>query len=123
MSNRTANATMPPSPFAGSRSVSMLTPQQVAQFDRDGFLNGGRVLGDADVDELREELDRVIAANKRGFAAGEAKPVRISDISAGKGGEVWQIVNIWEASAAFERLLYLKPVAQAISQLAHHPDI
>jgi hypothetical protein len=51
----------------------------VAQFDRDGFLNGGRVLGDADVDELREELDRVIAANKRGFAAGEAKPVRISD--------------------------------------------
>jgi ectoine hydroxylase-related dioxygenase (phytanoyl-CoA dioxygenase family) len=101
----------------------MLISQQVAQFDRDGFLNGGRVLDDAQVEELRDELDRVIAASKRGFASGEATPVRISDISAGRGGEVWQIVNIWEASPAFERLLYLEPVAMAISQLAQHPDI
>jgi hypothetical protein len=100
----------------------MLSPEQVADFDRNGHLNGGRVLDDRDVDKLRDELDRVIADGRRGFA-GEPRPVRIADLSAGRGGEVWQIVNIWEASPAYERLLYLKPVVEAISQLAHHPDI
>jgi ectoine hydroxylase-related dioxygenase (phytanoyl-CoA dioxygenase family) len=101
----------------------MLSPTQVTEFDRNGYLNGGRVLDDAEVDELRAELDRIIARGKTGFASGEPKPVRIVDLSAGKGGEVWQIVNIWEASPAYERLLYLKPVVEAISRLAHHPDI
>jgi ectoine hydroxylase-related dioxygenase (phytanoyl-CoA dioxygenase family) len=36
---------------------------------------------------------------------------------------IWQIVNIWEASPAFERLLYLKPVVEAIAQLTHHGEI
>src|SRR5688500_19282438 len=102
----------------------MLDATQVSEFDRNGYLNGGRVLDDADVDELRDELDRVIARGKSGFAPDEPQPVRIADLGKGKsGGEVWQIVNIWEASPAFERLLYLRTVAEGISQLAHHDEI
>ena len=102
----------------------MLSDDQVAEFDRHGYLNGGRVIDDAAVDALRDELDRVIARGKEGFAAGEPRPVRIANLAAGnESGEVWQIVNIWEASAAFERLLYLKPITEGISRLAHHGDI
>jgi ectoine hydroxylase-related dioxygenase (phytanoyl-CoA dioxygenase family) len=36
---------------------------------------------------------------------------------------VWQIVNIWEASPAFERLLYLKPVIEALHQLTGEADL
>ena len=102
----------------------MLDASQVSEFDRNGYLNGGRVLDDADVDELRDELDRVIARGKAGFAPHEPQPVRIADLGKGKGGgEVWQIVNIWEASPAFERLLYLRTVAEGVSQLAHNDEI
>src|ERR1043165_5034461 len=103
-------------------TLLMLSPSQVSQFDRDGFLNGGRVVSDAQVEELRNELDRVIQTHQRGFKDNEPQPVLTSKW--GTGGEViWQIVNIWEASEAFERLLYLRPVIEAITQLTHHGDI
>ena len=38
----------------------MLTSEQVAQFQRDGFLLGGKVLTDETVDLLNEEVARVI---------------------------------------------------------------
>ena len=39
----------------------MLTEEQVAEFHENGFLNGGPVLDDAQVEVLREDLYRVIA--------------------------------------------------------------
>src|SRR5690348_1817351 len=102
----------------------MLTRKQVDDFDRKGFGNGGRVIDDDTVEELRSELDRVIAHHKEGgFADDERKPVMISKWGAAGGPEIWQIVNIWEASPAFERLLYLPAVVEAISQLTHQPDL
>jgi ectoine hydroxylase-related dioxygenase (phytanoyl-CoA dioxygenase family) len=101
----------------------MLSEQQVKEFDRNGCLIGGKVISDDEVQELRDELDRVIAKGQSGFAEGEARPVLISNLSGKADAPVWQIVNIWEASPAFERLLYTKPVIEAISQLTHQPDI
>jgi hypothetical protein len=101
----------------------MLSEQQVKEFDRNGCLIGGKVIGDDTVQELRDELDRVIAKGQNGFAEGEARPVLISNLSGKADAPVWQIVNIWEASPAFERLLYTRPVIEAISQLTHQPDI
>jgi phytanoyl-CoA hydroxylase len=102
----------------------MLSAAQVKEFDRNGFLNGGRVIDDAQVAELQRDLDRVIEKESTGgFKDDEARPVMISKW--GKPGEsvIWQVVNIWEFSPAFERLLYLKPVVEAISQLTHQPDL
>ena len=107
----------------------MLSAAQIREFDRNGCLIGGRVIDDAQVEELNRELDRVIATHEAsGFAAdddgaGAKKPVMISKWGDTPESIIWQIVNIWEASPAFERLLYLPPVALAISQLAHHGDI
>jgi ectoine hydroxylase-related dioxygenase (phytanoyl-CoA dioxygenase family) len=36
---------------------------------------------------------------------------------------VWQIVNIWEASSAFERLIYHPTIVKGISQLTDAPNL
>src|SRR3954468_24950434 len=102
----------------------MLSAEQVKEFDRNGFLNGGRVIDEAAVKELQSELDRVIEKqNSGGFGAGEAKPGMISKWGRPGQSVSWQLVNIWEASPAFEKRLYLRPVVEAISQFTHQPDL
>ena len=81
-----------------------LSPEQVSAFRRDGFLNAGRLLDDAELDELAAELDRIIAAGPHGFADGDPRPVLFRTFEQER--PVWQIVNIWEASPVFERLIY-----------------
>jgi phytanoyl-CoA hydroxylase len=104
----------------------MLAASQIEEFQRNGFLNGGRILDDEELEELKEELDRVLDKGLEGLAEGEKRPLLLRDL---KGGEevsanpVWQVVNIWEASTAFERLLYHPFIVVAISQLAGQPDL
>jgi phytanoyl-CoA hydroxylase len=43
----------------------MLTKEQVAEFHENGYLNGGAVVDDAQVEVLRLELERVIADKDR----------------------------------------------------------
>ena len=104
----------------------MLNEEQIARFDADGFLNAGPLLEQDEVEELRSELDRVLETGPDGFAEGEPKPVAFRDMSA-RGGvsghPVWQIVNIWEASEAFERLLYHPAITGAFCQLSRQSDI
>jgi len=101
----------------------MLNDRQIAEFNRIGCLLGGQVISESEVQELRDQLDRVIDNGKTGFAPGEPQPVMISNLSKDKDQPVWQIVNIWEASPAFERLLYNPRIAKAINQLTGKPDI
>lgn len=102
----------------------MLSSRQVAEFDRNGCLIGGKVVDDADVEELRAELDRIIATHQAGgFKEDEKQPVMISNLGGKADAIVWQVVNIWEASPAFERLLYLPAVAEALHQLTNKKDL
>ena len=105
----------------------MLTAQQAAEFHRHGFLNGGGVLGDEEVEELAAELDRVLERGADGFSAAEPRPVLLRDLNAARPQSgpqpVWQVVNIWEASPAFERLLYHPAIVKAVSQLTAEPDL
>src|SRR5690242_1683 len=119
----------------------MLSRAQVERFDRDGFLNGGRVVDDRELPQLADELDAIIAKGPDGFSAGEPRPVLFRDLTAvragaggGAGGDayggqaasatpVWQIVNIWEAAPAFRRLLYHPAIVKAISQLTRMNEL
>jgi phytanoyl-CoA hydroxylase len=92
----------------------MLTDTQVTQFRRDGFLKGGRVLSDAQVEVLREELGRVIAGHDKGGP----QPVLLRNLTGKDGSPVWQIVNIWQASDAFNDLVHNQTVAEEVAQLA-----
>ena len=91
----------------------MLSAEQVAQFHQNGFLNGGHVIGDEEVDALRAELERVIE-NQDTL---ERKPVRIANLSGKAEAPVWQIVNIWEASDAYRDLMCNRKIAEDVAQL------
>jgi ectoine hydroxylase-related dioxygenase (phytanoyl-CoA dioxygenase family) len=103
----------------------MLSEQQVREFDRNGCLIGGKVISHVQVDELRCELDRVIATHQAGGFEddGKPRPVMISKWGESPESVIWQIVNIWEASPAFERLLYTRPVVEALQQLTRANDL
>lgn len=91
----------------------MLNHTQMAQFETNGFVVGGRILDDAQLAELRSELDRVIA-NRDG---GGRQPVLLHNMSQRADTTIWQIVNIWEASDAFKALVRNRRVAEEVAQL------
>ena len=92
----------------------MLTQQQVEQFRENGFLKGGKVLADDQVEELREEVARVIRDKDN---AAVPQPVLLRNISREPAAQTWQIVNIWRASKAFERLISSSAVVNEVAQL------
>lgn len=99
----------------------MLSSAQVEQFQRDGCLVAGRVIDDAELEELRGELQRIIAAGPEEMARQARRPVLFRNLNPGQSGKqaVWQIVNIWEASDAFERLIRNRLVVEAVAQLCN----
>src|SRR3954471_16871567 len=80
----------------------LLDQAALDRFDRDGFVKGPKALSDDQLEELRSELDRVIADDGK---AGVPQPTRLMNIGGDTARPVWQIVNIWEASDAYRRLL------------------
>lgn len=100
----------------------MLTKAQIEQFHRDGFLKGGIVLSEAEVDLLRAELDLVMEGKS------VRKPVRNVNLLEGAGNmgmdmtvneKVVQIVNIWMASEAFYRHAQNATICEEIAQLSN----
>ena len=89
----------------------MLSPEQVASFHANGFVRGSRVLDDETLDELRSELEKV----SNGTAAG--KPVLMRNLSRDPQRTVLQIINIWEASPAFHKLISHAQVVAEVAQL------
>jgi hypothetical protein len=97
----------------------MLNEQQIRQFHTDGFLLGSRVLDDQQVEGLREELARVIRDQNNPLVR---QPVCLSNIG-GAGAQIWQIVNIWEASEAYQALVYHPVIAGEIAQLLKAKEV
>lgn len=89
-------------PAANHTDPSIQELDGLAQaYDRDGYVTGGQVLSAEQVALLRRELDRVVAERE---AAGVPQPYRITSMGQA-GAPIWQIVDIWLASAAFAALL------------------
>jgi hypothetical protein len=106
--------------------------EQVAQFQRDGFLNGGPMLSPEEVQELSVALDEIIRRGPDGFRSDEPRPVLFRDLNGsgdsmggmqGAGRPVWQIVNMWEASDPFRQLLHNPAIVEAISRLSGFRDL
>ncbi len=103
----------------------MLTDSQVTEFHRNGFLNGGRILDDAGVQELRDELQRVLDTGPEGFPEDGPRPVLFHNMVREREPErcVWQIVNIWEVSDAYHRLIHHPFVVEAIGRLTEADEL
>ena len=91
----------------------MLTEAEVARFQERGFVKGGKVLSDEEVDELRDELARVIENHD----SLERKPVRLTNLSGDDEAPVWQIVNIWNASDGFYSVIKNRQIVEELAQL------
>lgn len=98
----------------------MLTPTQIADFRANGFLNGGIVLTDEEVEELRGEVMRVIAERER---TDIPQPVLVRNLASNESAPVWQIVNIWMASAPFKRLMAHPKITRGIAQLTDATEL
>ena len=92
----------------------MLTSAQIEQFHADGFSNGGQVLSSDEVEELRNEVMRVIDDREREDIP---QPVHVRNMSRDDSKAVWQIVNIWEASKPFRDLISRTDITTGIAQL------
>ena len=92
----------------------MLTDAQVEQFKADGYVCGGRVVDDDHLEQLRSDLERVIRDHGK---ADVRQPVSLRNLSGDDDAPVWQIVNIYEASDAFRRLIDLSTITEEIAQL------
>ena len=93
----------------------MLTVEQLEQYKRSGFVNGGPVIDDDFAAELQEETLRVIADRDNPAVL---QPVRLANLSSDSDTPIWQIVNIWEASPAFKKLVTLPQIAAMAAQLS-----
>lgn len=92
----------------------MLTRQQIDQFQANGFLNGGHVLNEEEVEELRSEIRRVIEQRDRSDVP---QPVLVRNLTGNDDTPVWQIVDIWMASAPFRKLIAHPQITEGIAQL------
>lgn len=98
----------------------MLSDEQVEAFQRDGYVNGGRALSDDEVETLRTELARVIEDDGK---ADVKQPVLLRNLSKDAAHPVWQIVNIWEASPAYQKLISTPKIVEEIAQLTGAPKL
>ena len=90
-----------------------LTPQQVALYHRNGFVNAGQVIDDVEVARLQGELERVLRDRAR---ADLPQPYALSNFTGDDAHPLWQIVNIWQASEAFLDLLFNPRIIAAVQQ-------
>ena len=101
----------------------MLTESQLSEFDRNGFVNGGKILDDVELERLTLALDEMIDRGPDGFLETEQSPVSFKNISGNNERPVWQIVNVWEASEAFKFLVYNSDIVRGVSQLTQENDL
>lgn len=99
----------------------MLSDQQVAQFRRDGFLDGGPCLTADEVDELRAELGRVIADRDN---PDKPQPSALNDLSnSAEDTHIWWMLNIWMASEPYKRLLEHPKITEEVAQLTDAQEL
>ena len=98
----------------------MLTQAQIDFFHANGYVNGGQVLTDDEVESLRSETMRVIDERER---TDIPQPVMVRNLARDEGAPVWQIVNIWMASEPFHRLISHPKITKGLAQLTDAAEL
>jgi phytanoyl-CoA hydroxylase len=107
--------------------MTLLSQAEVARYRERGFVLGPRVISDDVVRELQGEFARVlseheqrsgnVSTNRSDRADAEPKPLFIANLSSKAENPVWQIVNIYEASGAFRRLIETSAIVEQVAEL------
>ena len=78
-----------------------MTAWQIESYQRNGFVNGGKLIDEDAVERLREELTRVLEEHQRTEKSGAWNVTNLSN----PNQPVIQVVNIWMASQQFQDLM------------------
>lgn len=98
----------------------MLNHAQLEEFNKNGFLKGGIILDDGEVEKLRSELDLVLEGKS------VKQPLAISNLNENKlydnmkmtvNERVVQVVNMWMASDAFYQHACHPVICEEVAQL------
>jgi phytanoyl-CoA hydroxylase len=101
------------------KAVPTLLPSETLEaYDRDGFVNAGRLLDEADVKELQAELERHIDSSFRGKESGVPPAALTFNLAVRPEDSVYQLTTIWMRSEAFGRLVRHPKITQAGAELA-----
>jgi phytanoyl-CoA hydroxylase len=92
----------------------MLSQEQIDTFHANGYVNGGKVLSDEEVETLRSEIMRTIEERDRSDVA---QPVMVRNLSKDESSPVWQIVDIWMSSEPFHKLISHPKITKGLAQL------
>ncbi len=92
----------------------MLTDEQIEQYHRSGFVNGGPLIDDATVEVLRAEVLRVVEDRNNPAVP---QPRLISNAGPDEANPIWQLSNIYEASAPFRALVSNPQLIEMVVQL------
>ncbi|HZT43229.1 MAG TPA: phytanoyl-CoA dioxygenase family protein [Chthonomonadaceae bacterium] len=102
--------------------MRIFTPEQVEKFHRDGYLKFGRVIETAEVERLREALDRVMAEERTRedysslppeFAYGhDRRGEDRQDVRA-----IHQFVNMWKVDSEYRQVIHNARITGAIREL------
>jgi phytanoyl-CoA hydroxylase len=87
-----------------------------AAYMRDGFVNGGLVLGDEEVEAALNELGRFSDAVLRGDVAAD-NPVKISELGHDASTKHFRLENLWKASARFRAIVHNKAMLTIVSAI------
>jgi ectoine hydroxylase-related dioxygenase (phytanoyl-CoA dioxygenase family) len=98
----------------------MLSQQQIDFFKANGFVNGGKVLSDDEVEVLRDEVMRVIEEREQ---TDITQPILVRNLSRTDDAPVWQIVNIWMASPPFKTLISHPKITEGLAQLTNASEL
>jgi ectoine hydroxylase-related dioxygenase (phytanoyl-CoA dioxygenase family) len=92
----------------------MLTTHQLDLYRAHGFVLGPPVLTGVQVQRLCDETQRVIRDHGQQDVP---QPVLLHNMGRDDSQAVWQIVNIWQASRAFQELVHHPAIVAAAAQL------
>ncbi len=106
----------------------ILTQAQLDEFHVRGFVKTGRVLDDATVERLREEMQTVMEGRSKNAPVLNRNlldPNAKTEYGAAPAGKqvVVQIVNIWEASEAFLEHARNPLITEAVARLCNNTDM
>ena len=97
----------------------MLSEHQAYLFERNGFVNAGPLISEAEADQLADEILTIIELRED---PNSPQPIKVANLSSEADKPIWQIVNIWQASEVFNQLLKNAKLKYYISKLTGKSD-
>lgn len=99
-----------------------LSEEKVNSFHRNGYVLGEELISKDEVELLQSEVLRVIEDRNR---TDLPQPLLTRDLSLvkGEGNTVWQIVNIWQASEAFKKVVLDSRLGETAAELLNANEV